>query len=171
MPCQDKLFEGMMHNMHSYLIAGWVQVFLLMATPAAAQKPQQNPAEFALVRTFSLPNLPESNYKSELFRKLEGSVTLPDIVDLNLKFVEEHGRADMLPPQFAPKTSTIILRFADGWLTTNMVRADGQGRFICRFSFKGGEPRPARTDFDKYVDWCHGMLTTSALDPSLVNPP
>lgn len=102
---------------------------------------------------------------------MQGSATLPDIVDLNLKFSEEHGKPSILPPQFAPKTSTIILRFPDGWLTTNMVRADGQGSFICRFKFRAVEPQPLRSDFDKYVDWCHGVLTTSALDPSLVNPP
>lgn len=144
---------------------------LLIATSTIAQEKEQATAEFVLVHSFSLPNLPESEFKSELFRKVGKEATLPDIVDLNVQFSNEHGKATMLAPQFSLQTHTMILRFADGWTTTNMVRADGKSRFICRFKFKLVEPKPPQADFGKYVEWCQGMLTISALDPSFAPPP
>ena len=167
--------SGIMTNRHrrSRLLTAFHAgaVCLLVAMPVSAQIDRKRSNSFSVVRTFSLPNVPLSNFESELFRTTEGPASLADIVNLNLQFSDEHGKPSIVPPFFAPKTSTIVLRFPDGWLTLNMVRADGEGSYICRFKFKMVEPGPAKSDFDKYVDWCHGMLTATSLDPSLVTPP
>lgn len=156
------------HPLHVPTAVFAFALFFAVATPVAAQEAAESHGTFTLVRTFTVTNLPKENYKAELFQKTKGHVTLPDVVDLNLQFSTEHGKPTVMPPQFASKTSTLILRFPDGWLTTTMLRADGEGSFICRFSFKMVQPAPQRSDFDKYVDWCHGMLTTATLDPSVV---
>ncbi len=140
-------------------------------TPAyAAEKDGASEAQkFASVRTFSLPNLPADKLKSELFRKANGNVVMADIVDLNLDFVKGHGKPSFMPPQMAPQTSTIILKFPDGWWTMNMVRSDGNGSFLCRVSVSLFEPKPDEKDFSKYVFWCQAALTLSVLDPAILS--
>jgi hypothetical protein len=160
-----------MMNCHPFNVPTAVFAFALfsaVATPICAQERPESQGTFTLVRTFTVADLPKENYRSELFQKMKGPVTLPDAIDLNLQFSAEHGKPTIMPPLFAPQTTTSILRFPDGWLTTTMLRADGKGSFICRFAFKMVQPVPQRSDFDKYVDWCHGMLTSATLDPSLV---
>ena len=145
---------------------------LLLTAPEitlAQSSGEKTSVQFSLVRSFSLPSLPAENLQSELFRKTQGDVVLADVIDLNLKFSAEHGTPEAMPPQFAPKTHTVILRFPDGWWTTTMVRSDGKGSFICRVKMRFFEPKPNPDDFGKYVDWCHGSLTLATLDPDLLS--
>lgn len=143
---------------------------LLVTVGASAQSADgAKDVRFALVRSFSLPNLSVQNIQSELFRKEGSNAAMADIIDLNLEFSAEHGKPTFLPPQFAPKTYTIILRFPDGWWTTNMILADSKGALVCRIKYRMFEPKPSPDDFGKYVDWCHSILTAGTLDPSLLS--
>lgn len=168
----NRLFHSLTQFPHTFFCAALFFTFTTASGIAFAQSNDKETAVgFSLVRSFSLPGLPEDDLQSQLFRKTQGDAVIADIVDLNLEFSAEHGKPTTLPPQFAPKTHTIILKFPDGWWTTNMVSADGKGAFICRVKMRMFEPKPAPDDFAKYVDWCHGILTVGALDPRLLGNP
>ena len=143
----------------------------VMSVAADAQPKAELNANFSLVRSFNVPPVSIDVLQSELFRKEGGNVTAADIVDLNSEFAQKHGKPQFLPPQIAPKTFTIILKFPDGWWTTNMIRSDGDSNLACRVKVKMTDPRPDKELFAKTVDWCHGVLTAGTLDPSLLADP
>ena len=145
---------------------------VLAGSGAAHAEPEgDSPAGFLRVRTFTRAKLPESDFKAELFRKVEGNATFPDIVDLNQKFVEQHGKPSQFQPEFAPQTSIMMMQFPDGWVTINMVGAKSDGQHICRFKFRKPGTPPDENEFGKFVDWCRLIVGAANLDPTLVGPP